>query len=148
MDEQTIKFLELNGYQYYNGAILDKDGKYISTLELRGKTINSEVDENFYNQDRKVAEKNQKNADLKSQFKNFENDPISKSIAERAKQVYPVLDTQKREPEIIVYNPISNSKKLNMSSNKTKKLDFLFYDYPVVLAVSIIIYLLIKRIIK
>jgi hypothetical protein len=104
MDEQTIKFLELNGYQYYNGAILDKDGKYISTLELRGKTINSEVDENFYNEDRKVADKNQKNADLKSQFKNFENDPISNSITKTAQQAYPTFAAEQREKGIPAYD--------------------------------------------
>jgi hypothetical protein len=148
MDELSIAFLEANGYQYDNGAILDREGNYLSTLELKGQTLTSEIDADLYKSYSENVKRNQKNRDVIKQFQDYEKSGFNNNPLDTAIQYYPVLNAQKREPEILVYNPISNSKKLNTSSNKTRNSDFLFYDYPIVLAVSIIVYLLIKRFIK
>ena len=56
MDDLTYAFLKANGYDYNYGGIIDAEGNYVSVLELKGKTIESELGEADFTRFRKQEE--------------------------------------------------------------------------------------------
>jgi len=123
MDELTYKFLKANGYDYNYGGIIDAEGNYVSILELNGKTIKSELSleefTRFRDQDTKLNEDKEKVSSQDEKLKVLEN-------------------LEKKELP-------KTSESIGVNSNFPMKE---VYKFSLVLSVSLVIYILIKKLIK
>jgi hypothetical protein len=132
MDEFQIKVLEANGYSYKDGGIIDADGNYLPSVVLNGKTLKSESDFELWNRGQKLDKKYSSKTDI------------------ILKKDYSTIYDEMEEEE----NQISNKNEETQTSN-TLEVESNFkifkegvYKFPLVLGLSIIIFLIIKRITK
>lgn len=123
MDEKDIAMLQANGYDYIHGAIVDAEGNYLSSLELKGVQLESESNESLFNESVEVFKLNQSN-----EFTN-----ILSGKYEIKGESY---NTEQKE---VVKTTITLvDKDIAKQSIKSQ------YKYPLVLALIIIIYLMTK----
>lgn len=131
MDEFDIKVLEANGYSYIDGGIVDAKGNYVSSVEIGGKTFESKSDKKLWLRGQALEQK----------FANKTSDPILDNMMlnsnEKTIEVsnLDAKETLKTTKALTVKNDVK-------SSFKTE------YKYPIVLITSLIIYLIIKKLIK
>lgn len=131
MDEFDIKVLEANGYTVEYGAILSPEGNYVSTIDLNGKNYKSEINYDLWYKAKKQEEK----------FANKTSDPILDNMMLISNEkTIEVLNSDAKET-------LKTTKTLMVKSD-VKSPFRTEYKYPIVLGVSIVIYLIIKRLVK
>lgn len=111
MDEVTLKMLEANGYSYNYGGIIDAEGNYVSSVELHGKTINSESDITMFEQLKKVEENYLSHSDGVKKLKEYSEDPLTKTLPENAEEFYPSYVEEKIEKGEDTYETFEDFKK-------------------------------------
>jgi len=121
MDEIQIAMLKANGYDYIHGGIVDGEGNYLSSLELKGYQLESESDESLFNESVEVFKNNAANNILFLDDNEFNGVRYNTKHKEDVKTTTTLTD-----------------KDITKHSIKSK------YNYPLVLALIIIIYLMIK----
>lgn len=131
MDEFDIKVLEANGYSYIDGGIVDAEGNYVSAVEIGGKTIESKSDKELWLRGQALEQK----------FANKTSDPIldNMMLSSDEKTIKAVNSDAKETLKTTKTLTVKSDVK---SSFKTE------YKYPIVLITSLIIYLIIKKLIK
>lgn len=131
MDEFDIKVLEANGYTVEYGAILSPEGNYVSIIELNGKNYKSEINYDLWYKAKKQEEK----------FANKTSDPIlDNMMLSSNEKTIEVLNSDTKET-------LKTTKTLTVK-NDVKSSFKTEYKYPIVLITSLIIYLIIKKLIK
>jgi hypothetical protein len=132
MEEIDIGMLKANGYDYIYGSIVSVEGKYIASLELNGRTLNSESSEALFNKAINLDKIENKTKVFKPY--SHKNDPILKNI----------LIHEKKK--------INDTKKTNKYLNLTVQKEYFtesqikeIYNYPIVLGLSLLIFYLIKK---
>jgi hypothetical protein len=171
MDDIILEELQLNGYNYLSGAILDSNGNYLPELELNGRKIVSESSLDFYNRVREQEAKLARKTNAIQEIKNYEADPINNTLSQRAKDFYPAYAEEQHKNGISAFNNVEDfikykkvkawkeysikKQKDNILKNQKStniNIDFQIpspiYEYPIVLVSSVLIYLIIKRFIK
>jgi hypothetical protein len=137
MEDLDIEFLRANGYDYKYGGIIDAEGKYISSLELKEHTLNSEstaeqVAENFA-YDNKVKEE--------KALKKVENGYYLKPNTSKKD----IVNSIEKE-EVLILKSEKKYQKINTQENYFTELQVKeIYNYPVVLGLSLLIFYLIKK---
>lgn len=133
MNEFDIKILEANGYSYIDGGITDRKGNYHFSIDLNGKKYKSESDKELWNRGQKLEKIHSKSKAsfkndllLKNILNNLENDAIT---SVNKKKTLENANTQ-----LIIEEP--------------KPLTKVIYKYPLVLVTSLVVYVIIKKIIK
>ena len=108
MDEIEIKMLEANGYNYIHGGIVDAEGNYLSSLELKGQILNSESEEDLFNENIALDREVQNQTDPIQEIKEYENDPINSVLSPEAKNYYPSYAEVQKENEIPTYDNVED----------------------------------------
>lgn len=131
MGEFDIKVLEANGYVYEYGGIVDAEGNYISAVEINGKTLESESSYDLWNRAKKQEGKyaNESSDPILDNIMLYNNDETTKVTSTETKK------TLKTTNILTVNNEVKPSFKTE-------------YKYPIVLIASLLIYLIIKKLIK
>ena len=123
MDEIQIAMLQANGYDYIHGAIVDAEGNYLSSLELKGQTLESESDESLFKEGMALLKEDNEAANnilILDEYE-FNGESYNTEQKEDVKTTITLVD-----------------KGTTKHSIKSQ------YKYPLALASTIIIYLLIK----
>ncbi len=133
MEELEIEVLEANGYSYIDGGIVDAEGNYISALKLNGKNLKSESSKELWNRGQALEKKHFTSVSPIKNVKKDEKPHSTKVLSEDNKDNFP-----KYKQKESIENPNSH-----IANNYP--FDF---TYPLVLVASIIIYIIIKRLLK
>lgn len=141
MDEFQIQVLEANGYSYIDGAIVDAEGNYVSSVEIGEGIIESESDKELWEEAKVLEEKYPVQRDSFGNLKAIENDQILENII-LYKNNEVTEDIRTNTKETLKTTKTLTVKNDVKSSFKTE------YKYPIVLITSLIIYLIIKKLIK
>lgn len=147
MNEEDLLNLKLAGYAYKYGAIIDAEGNYVKNVDLNGKIYSSGISKEDYNLDVESVQREETFELQQEQAKNqqrqnlqdYSKDPILNHI--RLHSNYKNLEVTSTNKKEIVKSTITIKDGIKSSSQA-------IYKYPVVLVASIIIYLLIKKLIK
>ncbi|WP_418512613.1 hypothetical protein [Corallibacter sp.] len=129
MDEFDIKVLEANGYSFIDGGIVDSLGNYKSKVILNGKVYKSESNYELW----------------------YRGQLLERKYSEEPKFNFEKIMSVVNDEEISVVN--SNTQKdiktsvLTIDVNQTAN-EKVYYKYPLVLVSSLIIYVIIKKLIK
>lgn len=129
MDEFDIKVLEANGYSFIDGGIVDSLGNYKSKVILNGKVYKSESNYELW----------------------YRGQLLERKYSEEPKFNFEKIMSVDNDEEISVVN--SNTQKeiktsvLTIDKNQTAN-EKVYYKYPLVLVSSLIIYIIIKKLIK
>ncbi len=134
MDEFNIKVLEVNGYSYIDGGIVDAEGNYVSTLELNGKILKSESSKELWNRGQALEKKYSTSTIPNENVNKDDNTHLTKVLTDENKDNFSKYKEEKSLEKPINHIAYNNS--------------FDFYTYPLVLVGSIIIYLIIKKLTK
>lgn len=106
MDEFQIKVLEANGYSYIDGGIVDPEGNYVSSIDLNGKTYDSESNQDLWSRGQELEKKYSEPTDPFKNIQKFESDPLNTVLTEEDKNFYPLYSEQQEANEIPTYDNV------------------------------------------
>lgn len=130
MDEFEIKILEANGYSYIDGGITDRKGNYHFSIDLNGKKYKSESGKELWNRGQQLEK-------IHSESKvSFKNDFLLKNILSN------------KTASTISKNRALENTSTQLIIEEPKPLTKVIYKYPLVLVTSLVVYVIIKKIIR